>query len=178
MLGSFPPPRERWSMDFFYPNFNNDMWRIIGLAYWADKDFFVDLQHKTFRREAIIQQLETAGIALYDVATTVNRLRGNASDKYLEIVSPTDLGTLLDQMPHCTAVVSTGQKSGEEVCRQFGTTLPQMGESTDFTHAGRTMKFFRMPSTSRAYPLPLTAKADYYKKMLIRTGCMPQQSTT
>ena len=24
MLGSFPPKRERWSMEFFYPNFNND----------------------------------------------------------------------------------------------------------------------------------------------------------
>ena len=28
MLGSFPPSKKRWSMDFFYPNFINDMWRI------------------------------------------------------------------------------------------------------------------------------------------------------
>ena len=30
MLGSFPPKRIRWSMDFFYPNLQNDMWRIVG----------------------------------------------------------------------------------------------------------------------------------------------------
>ena len=27
-LGSFPPPREKWSMEFFYPNFINDFWRV------------------------------------------------------------------------------------------------------------------------------------------------------
>ena len=26
MLGSFPPQKKRWSMDFFYPNLQNDMW--------------------------------------------------------------------------------------------------------------------------------------------------------
>ena len=29
MLGSFPPQKKRWSMDFFYPNLQNDMWRIF-----------------------------------------------------------------------------------------------------------------------------------------------------
>ena len=31
MLGSFPPKQERWSMDFFYPNWINDMWRITKM---------------------------------------------------------------------------------------------------------------------------------------------------
>ena len=29
-LGSFPPQRRRWCMDFYYPNFINDHWRIEG----------------------------------------------------------------------------------------------------------------------------------------------------
>ena len=33
MLGSFPPPPERWAMPFYYPNYNNDMWRILGLVF-------------------------------------------------------------------------------------------------------------------------------------------------
>ena len=41
MLGSFPPKRERWSMDFFYPNFNNDMWRIFGLVFFSDRAAFI-----------------------------------------------------------------------------------------------------------------------------------------
>lgn len=34
MLGSFPPPPERWAMPFYYPNYNNDMWRILGLVFF------------------------------------------------------------------------------------------------------------------------------------------------
>ena len=30
MLGSFPPKRIRWSMEFFYPNLQHDMLRIVG----------------------------------------------------------------------------------------------------------------------------------------------------
>ena len=41
MLGSFPPARKRWSMDFFYPNWINDMWRILGLVFFDDKEHFV-----------------------------------------------------------------------------------------------------------------------------------------
>lgn len=41
MLGSFPPQRVRWSMDFFYPNLQNDMWRIVGLVFFGDKGYFL-----------------------------------------------------------------------------------------------------------------------------------------
>ena len=37
MLGSFPPPRARWKMDFFYPNFQNDMWRIFGVVFFKPR---------------------------------------------------------------------------------------------------------------------------------------------
>ena len=36
MLGSFPPQRKRWSMEFYYPNWNNDMWRIAGLLFFNE----------------------------------------------------------------------------------------------------------------------------------------------
>ena len=55
MLGSFPPKKERWSMDFFYPNFNNDMWRIFGLIFFNDRNFFVTGDGKHFDREKIMQ---------------------------------------------------------------------------------------------------------------------------
>ena len=48
MLGSFPPQRKRWSMDFYYPNWNNDMWRITGLIFFGDKTHFVDANRKAF----------------------------------------------------------------------------------------------------------------------------------
>ena len=53
MLGSFPPKRERWKMEFYYPNFQNDMWRIFGEVFFRDKDYFLAPGGKAFREEAI-----------------------------------------------------------------------------------------------------------------------------
>lgn len=41
MLGSFPPPRRRWSMEFYYPNLQNDMWRIFGYHFFGERDHFL-----------------------------------------------------------------------------------------------------------------------------------------
>ena len=68
MLGSFPPQKKRWSMDFFYPNWSNDMWRIFGLVFFNQKDYFVVPDKKAFDKERIIEFLKEKGIALYDTA--------------------------------------------------------------------------------------------------------------
>ena len=39
-LGTFPPRPEKWSMEFFYPNKINDMWRIMGLIFFGDRNHF------------------------------------------------------------------------------------------------------------------------------------------
>lgn len=65
MLGSFPPQKKRWSMEFYYPNWNNDMWRIVGLLFFNDKDYFVDKTHKAFCKECLINFLQEKGIALF-----------------------------------------------------------------------------------------------------------------
>ena len=53
-LGSFPPQRKRWCMDFYYPNFINDHWRIEGQIFFGDKNHFVDLEAKRFKIDEII----------------------------------------------------------------------------------------------------------------------------
>ena len=40
-------------MHFFYPNFINDMWRIFGLVFFADKTHFVDEPNKTFKLDEL-----------------------------------------------------------------------------------------------------------------------------
>ena len=70
MLGSFPPQRKRWSMDFYYPNLNNDMWRIVGLLFFGDKEHFLNESRKAFCREQIVDFLNEKGIALFDTASS------------------------------------------------------------------------------------------------------------
>ena len=140
-------------MDFFYPNFNNDMWRIIGLIFFGDKSHFemsARTAAKRFDREKIAGFCAEKGIALYDTAEQVRRLKDNASDKFLEIVTPTDLSALLEKIPECTAIVATGEKAAEAAAAFFGCKAPATGKCIEIIT--RHLMFWRMPSSSRAYP--------------------------
>ena len=172
MLGSFPPPRKRWCMDFFYPNRTNMMWEIFGLVFFGDSQRLVDAEHKTFRIEDIKALLEERGIAIYDTASAVRRLSGNASDKDLQIVEKTDIPLLLSKIPQCHDIVCTGQKSFSVLTEDYGVQVPQMGTYNDFTIAGRTMRLWRMPSSSRAFPMKLEEKAAYYREMMEQIGIL------
>jgi len=155
MLGSFPPQKKRWSMDFFYPNLQNDMWRIFGVIFFQDKEHFLIPDKKVFDKDRIIEFLNKKGIALYDTATSIRRLQDNASDKFLEVVEPTDIRLLLKQIPVCKAIVTTGQKATDTIREQVEVKEPVMGTSEPFEFEDREMRLYRMPSSSRAYPLAL-----------------------
>ena len=165
MLGSFPPQRKRWSMDFYYPNLQNDMWRIFGWIFFQDKEHFLMPGKKAFDREKLILFLQEKGIALFDTATAIRRLQDNASDKFLEVVEPTDIEGMLRRLPECKAIVTTGEKATETLCEQFSLEKPKVGDFTEFVFDGRTMRLYRMPSSSRAYPLALEKKAAAYRIM-------------
>lgn len=152
-------------MEFYYPNWNNDMWRITGLIFFNDKAYFADNSQKAFCKERLVRFLQEKGIALFDTASAVRRLQDNASDKFLEIVHPTDVGALLQQLPQCKAVVTTGEKATETLCAQFGVSAPKVGDYTESVYEGRSMRLYRMPSSSRAYPLALEKKAALYRLM-------------
>lgn len=117
MLGSFPPQQKRWAIDFYYPNFTNDMWRVFGLVFFNDPMHFVDQTNKTYRRTDIVDFLNSKGIGIYDTACAIRRLQDNASDKFLEIVTSTDINALLAKMPLCRSIVTTGEKAAETICK-------------------------------------------------------------
>ena len=172
MLGSFPPQKKRWSMDFFYPNLQNDMWRIFGLIYFNDKDHFLLPEKKAFNKDYLVEFLTGKGIALYDTATSVRRLQDNASDKFLEVVEPTDIRLLLKQLPQCRAIVTTGQKATDIIRSQIEVEEPKVGESCPFEFEDRSLRLYRMPSSSRAYPLALEKKSSFYRLMLSELGLL------
>jgi len=170
-LGSFPPPREKWSMEFFYPNFINDFWRVWGLLCFGDKAHFE--AGKAFCQADIEAFARESGMAFFDTASKVCRLKGNASDEFLQIVEPTDIGALLARIPDCHTLVTTGGKASETLQQLFSVAsgnaslrTPPIGSYSEVNAFGRLLRWYRMPSTSRAYPLALEKKADYYRALL------------
>lgn len=170
-LGSFPPQRKRWCMNFYYPNFINDHWRIEGLLFFGDKNHFVDEKTKSFRFDAIIDFLLQKGIAFYDTATAVRRLQDNASDKFLEVVEPTDIRMLLSRVPECRVIVTTGEKATLTICDYFGIKdAPKVGHYVGIPDT--MLVLYRLPSSSRAYPLSLDKKSEYYREMFRYVGLL------
>ncbi|MGX8713212.1 MAG: uracil-DNA glycosylase family protein [bacterium] len=148
------------------------MWEIMGSVFYGDSQRLVDAEHKSFRLEDIIALLNKHGIAIFDTACAVRRLSGNASDKDLQIVEKTDIPALLTKIPQCHNIVCTGQKSFSVLTEDYGVPVPQMGSYNEFTIAARPMRLWRMPSSSRAYPMPLAEKANYYRRMMKETGLL------
>ena len=163
MLGTFPPAEKRWAMRFYYPNFTNDMWRIFGICFFGDKMRFVKQQEKTYDLEAIVAFLKEKGIAMFDTATCVVRTKNTASDKDLQVVKETDLTDMLRQLQQCRVVLTAGQLATAIACRQFGIREPKVGEYSEFLLDGRALRLYRMPSSSRAYPMALEQKARAYQ---------------
>ncbi len=167
MLGTFPPAPKRWAMEWYYPNFTNDMWRIFGLIFFGDKLHFVDEANKTYRLNELKQFLKEKGVALFDTALRIRRTTGTASDKDLEIVEPADLDGMLRSLPECKAVLAAGQLATKVFTEHYNIDARnlKMGEYRTFDFESRTLKLYRQPSSSRAYPMKVEKKAVYYEQM-------------
>ncbi len=174
MLGTFPPSPRRWCMDWYYPNYTNDMWRIVGQCFFADKMHFVDEAHKTYRLAELKTFLSETGIAIYDTCRRVRRTTGTASDKDLEVVEPVDLDGLLRALPQCIGVVTAGQLATRLFTGHYDIDARKMamGAYRDFVFDGRTVRLYRQPSSSRAFPMRLERKTEYYKSMFEDLGLM------
>ena len=191
-LGSFPPQRKRWCMDFYYPNFQNDHWRIEGQVFFGDKNHFVDAEAKRFKIDEIVAFCQEKGLAFFDTSTAVRRLQDNASDKFLEVVEPTDILALIRQLPHLRMIVTTGEKATETICTSLG--IPTVPKVNTFVHlspsptkfpspikspsptgegsgerpgSGERLFLYRLPSSSRAYPLSFNKKVEAYRAMFL-----------
>ncbi len=167
IMGTFPPQPKRWSMDFYYPNKTNDFWYMLGLIFYGNKNALLQPGKKAFDLDAVKGLLTEKRIALNDTARCVRRLKDNASDKYLEILEPVPLYDLLGRMPCCNTVVTTGEKAASVIATITNTTIPKMGEMVKSVSG---LEIWRMPSTSRAYPLAIEKKAEFYARVFSHIG--------
>ncbi|MDG2958642.1 DNA glycosylase [Exercitatus varius] len=174
MMGTFPPPADKRSMAFHYPNFQNDMWRIYGAIFFGNKDHFVVKNEKRFDAERIKAFLTERGIASCPTVLKAIRERGNASDKFLEIVEPVPLAEILTRLPQCKWIFTTGGKATEVLCSLSSEKPkePKTNEAIDFPFAGRKLKLYRAPSTSRAYPLSFEKKTAAYRTFFQLAGIL------
>ena len=84
-------------------------------------------------------------------------------------------GCLLHQLPHCRAIVTTGEKATETICDSLGIpAVPKVNSSVTIpavtNRDGDRILLYRLPSSSRAYPLAFDKKAEAYRVMFEEVG--------
>ncbi|MEE6028780.1 DNA glycosylase [Avibacterium paragallinarum] len=164
MMGSFPPKEEKRCMEFHYPNFQNDMWRVYGAVFFGRADYFQVPNEKRFDAERIKQFLWDRGIALCPTVRKAIRLQDNASDKFLKVVETVNLSEVLPQVPHCNWIFTTGGKATEILLSLLPEKVkePKTNSFIPYPYPNFTLNLYRLPSTSRAYPLAFEKKVAAY----------------
>jgi len=185
MMGTFPPTADKWAMRFHYPNFYNDMWRIYGSVFFDDVDYFRVGDEKRFDPERIRAFMFERGIASCPTVTQAIRETGNASDKNLTVVTPVDLDIILPQVPKVETLFTTGGKATEVLLNLLAeppakSKYPKTNQSMNYPYKWQSdnnkkaevnnLTLYRLPSTSRAYPLALDKKVAAYKEFFKKIG--------
>lgn len=174
MMGTFPPASDKRAMQFHYPNFQNDMWRVYGMIFFNDKEHFRKGEEKAFDADKIKAFLSEKGIASCPTVWKAIREHGNASDAFLTVVEPVHIHEVLAQLPNCRAIGTTGGKATEVLMSLADNPpkSPKTGETVELHFGERTIQLTRLPSTSRAYPLSLDKKAAAYEGFFRRAGLL------
>ena len=187
MMGTFPPTSDKWAMSFHYPNFYNDMWRIYGGVFFDDVNHFRVGEEKRFDPERIRAFMFERGIASCPTVKQAIRETGNASDKNLTVVKTVDLDLILPQVPKVEALFTTGGKATEVLLNLLNeppikSKYPKTNQSMAYPYEWQSdnkeltakevndLTLYRLPSTSRAYPLALNKKIAAYKDFFKKVG--------
>ena len=176
MMGSFPPRVEKRAMAFHYPNFQNDMWRVYGLVFFGDAQHFQAANEKAFDADRIKAFLTEKGIASCPTVKRAVRRHGNASDAFLDVVETVDIAEVLGDIPDCRRICTTGGKATEILLSLLVTDVKakdvKTGETIPARCGDRGLLVTRLPSTSRAYPMKLEKKAEYYRNFFADAGLL------
>lgn len=91
LLGSFPPHRKKWDFDFYYPNSQNLMWKVLSKI--------SGLEIKHWSGDSAVQErlkiLEFLKLGMQDIAATIDRSGDSAADSKIKIVEYQDILTTI-----------------------------------------------------------------------------------
>jgi G:T/U-mismatch repair DNA glycosylase len=123
ICGTFPPVKK--SIKFYYPNSNNDMWKVLGDIFFDNTGHFYttveaakDGKEKRLPTSRVVRCLDEAKIrrfaasqpiGFFDVCARIRRTRGNSSDHNIETLERTDVFQhVLAHTSRCEAIITTG----------------------------------------------------------------------
>ncbi len=115
LVGTFPPTRNNWSFDFFYPNRFNFFWRLMAAIAAKPLQHFSGPEAVT-ERKALLDSLK---ITITDMGQTIARIRNNSSDENLVALAYMDIFRILEARPHIRKIIFTSSSGKASAATWF-----------------------------------------------------------
>lgn len=165
VVGTFPTTNKRMAFNFFYPNSNNNFWRVMdkvfpnskvkmNLVVSAKDDEIMKEKNKVDR----INFCKENKIAITDIIESCLRLDDNSKDEQLLVHRYNPIVNILKEHPTIEKVILTAKSSGSSAHHHLYQYLTmknfdfyfEKGEipKGELSIDGRTISILSMPSTS------------------------------
>lgn len=171
MLGSFPPQRVRWSMDFL-PELAERYVAYRRTGIFRGQGVFSDTRRETFRQGTDRAFLRGERIGSLRYGRRDNPIEKQCFRQFSSSSARGRSGAVVG----CGSDLPGDRDDGTEGYRcdraPYRLRRAACGRSVEFAYADRMLRFYRMPSSSRAYPKPVEWKADYYRRMFAACGML------
>jgi len=116
ILGTFPTAEvNRGSYEFFYPNPNNDFWRVLFQAAEKTLDNYKHLEPIEIRKQILVDL--KLGIA--DIGKKILRQKDSSRDDNLFPIEYTDIFSILETHPTIKKIIITSSSGGNSVLSWF-----------------------------------------------------------
>ncbi len=120
ILGTFPPRKEQWDFDFYYPNKKNKFWKVLAeIAGYKLKDFNESISDKVQEVEEKKYILRLLKLGITDIALKIIRQKNSSLDQNLFLLEFRDIFQILDQNPKIQTLILTSSSNGNSVLTWF-----------------------------------------------------------
>jgi G:T/U-mismatch repair DNA glycosylase len=163
ILGNFPPHKKRWDYEFFYPNKQNNFWRVLAAINGKPLKEMKGLQ-AVEERKRIMRNLKTG---VMNIAGKVRRKGHSARDTDIEIIEYKDVLSVIKKHPELNTIIIAGYSAKNSTAKKFLEYLNEervsfippaeirAGEKFEISLNNRHIKCVIVNSTSTAFPIKL-----------------------
>jgi hypoxanthine-DNA glycosylase len=115
IVGTFPPTTRNWSFDFFYPNKNNQFWKVIARILNTELEYPAG-ELAVEERKMLLRKLH---VAITDMGQHITRSGNSSLDENLSVVEYMNIFQILDENPTIRKIIFTSSSGKESAARWF-----------------------------------------------------------
>jgi G:T/U-mismatch repair DNA glycosylase len=135
IIGTFPPPCDNWSYDFFSPDPNDLFWPILSKIARHELQYFEGLD-AVDERKAILDQLV---IGIVDMGKSIFRKRNQVDTANQHVLKYMDILKMLDTNPSIRRLIFTSSSGKVNAARWFRDYLYNRGIICRLPSGGRPL---------------------------------------